>query len=207
VSRRLTPLEGAPTSPPTPQPSASPTPEPTAQPITTTPTSPPTSQPSASPTPEPTGQPVTAAPTSPPTSQPSASPTPEPTGQPITTTPTSPPTSQPVQTVFKHVCVKNEPLRATICAEGATVGGACANEGLKDECGKGGKFCWWAECDDSGSPPPPAPTPPGPTPPSPAPTTPPGPGACEPQGVSCSDVSVNCCNGCSGGKPSLRICL
>lgn len=32
-------------------------------------------------------------------------------------------------------------------------------------------------------------------------------GSCEPAGVSCSDSSVNCCNGCSGGKPSSRVCL
>jgi beta-glucanase (GH16 family) len=31
--------------------------------------------------------------------------------------------------------------------------------------------------------------------------------ACEPAGVDCNDASVNCCNGCSGGKPGSRVCL
>ena len=30
---------------------------------------------------------------------------------------------------------------------------------------------------------------------------------CEPIRVSCTDKSVNCCNGCSGGRPANRVCL
>jgi len=182
-----------PTPPPTLAPATSP---PTGQPVTAAPTSPPTGQPvTAAPTSPPTGQPVTAAPTSLPTPQPSANSTPVPTN--------------PVQKVFKHVCAKNAPLPGTICTEGSVAGfgGECLNVSVNDSCGKGGKFCWWAECDGSGSPPPPSPTTPGPTPPSPTPPAPTPVGSCQLKGVSCSDASVNCCNGCSGGKPDTRVCL
>ena len=45
--------------------------------------------------------------------------------------------------------------------------------------------------------------------PAPAPGPEPAPSPtenCEPKGVSCTLASVNCCNGCSGGKPSKRVC-
>ena len=49
-------------------------------------------------------------------------------------------------------------------------------------------------------------SPPAPTTPSPT-SSPQGGGSCEPAGVSCTDPWVNCCLGCSGGKPSSRVCL
>lgn len=52
---------------------------------------------------------------------------------------------------------------------------------------------------------------PGPTPESPTtqqPVDSPGPGSCDVAGTSCAPGTiVNCCNGCSGGKPSERVCL
>jgi hypothetical protein len=145
-----------------------------------------------SPTPNPTpGQPDTESPTPLPTSDP----TPLPTSLPTTSSPTP-----LMATEFKYVCTKNEPLPSSICADGSTASGDCTTEGQGDSCGKGGKVCWWSACTASSGPPP-APTPPAPTPPAPTPS------ACEPRGVSCTDSSVICCNGCSGGKPSSRKCL
>lgn len=51
-------------------------------------------------------------------------------------------------------------------------------------------------------------SPPNPAPTTPAPITPaPTPGQCEGVGESCSQDTVNCCNGCSSGKKSNRVCL
>jgi hypothetical protein len=51
--------------------------------------------------------------------------------------------------VDMYVCDKNEPLPATICAEGRSPGRKCDDTvvGVSDvKCGKGGKVCWWAKC-------------------------------------------------------------
>jgi hypothetical protein len=155
-----TPAPVAPTNPPTPDPTSVPTNPPTpvpTNPPTPNPTSVPTNLPTAPPTVPPTPNP-TSEPTSPPTPVPSNPPTPNPTALP-TNPPTSPPTVPPtpnptpapvdVQMVDMYVCDKNEPLPATICAEGRSPGRKCDDTvvGVSDvKCGKGGKVCWWAKC-------------------------------------------------------------
>ncbi len=145
----------------------SPTPPPTAG--TPEPTSPPTNDP----TPLPTSPPTTASPTN--------DPTPVPTSPPTTASPTP-----FVATVAKYICAKNEPLPATICADGSAAGGECTTEGQSNSCGKGGKVCWWnSGCPGSSGPepttPPPAPSPEPPT-------------SCSVAGTSCSQSS-ECCSG------------
>jgi hypothetical protein len=99
----------------------------------------------------------------------------------VGSSPTNPPTASP-----------------TVNCVGIQEKSACDNEAA----------CVWegnpknGQCKSSTStgapPPPPAPTPP---------TTPQPTEACVDAGESCSVGSVNCCNGCSGGKPSARKCL
>jgi len=89
---------------------------------------------------------TTKAPTSHPTTLP---PVPAPTSHPTTLPPVPAPTNHPVQTfqtVMKHICSKNKPLPATICADGTLAGGSCSTENRPDACGKGGKVCWWYAC-------------------------------------------------------------
>ena len=205
-----------PSNPPTNVPSELPTPQPTGQPVTADPTPQPTAQPvTADPTPQPTAQPVTAAPTPQPTPNPTPVPSNLPTNVP-TELPTPQPTAQPVPVtaaptnpvLFKHVCAKDSPLPATICAEGNVAGfqDGCFNEGANDLCGKGKNSCFWAEC--SGNPPP-APTTPEPTsltsPPGPTPlTSPPTAGQCP----VCAPTGLACCGNCvDSGKPSNRGCF
>lgn len=137
--------------------------------------------------PPPPPAPTTSAPTNPPTAVPTAEPT------------TAPPTS----TVAMYVCAKNEPLAATICAEGSTAADQCLSEGEGTSCGNGRKRCWWnLECPGEGPPPPSPPSPPSPTPPpvTPSPTA----GGCP----VCSATGLPCCDNCvSGGKPSNRGCF
>lgn len=176
VSAVLETTSGCLVSPPPPPPA----------PTTSAPTNPPTAVPTTGPT-----NPPTAVPTSEPTNPPTAVPTTEPT--------TAPPTS----TVAMYVCAKNEPLAATICAEGSTAADQCLSEGEGTSCGRGGKRCWWnLECPGEGPPPPSPPSPPSPTPP---PVTPnPTAGGCP----VCSATGLPCCGNCvSGGKPSNRGCF
>jgi hypothetical protein len=97
--------------------------------------------------------------------------------------PTSQPTPNPTDTATspKSVCTKEQPLPATICAEGSPADESCSNENSSDSCGKGGKVCWWNACPSGGSSP--APTPPAPTPSN-----------CTPNGSFCN-VDSDCCNG------------
>jgi hypothetical protein len=97
--------------------------------------------------------------------------------------PTSQPTPNPTDTATspKYVCTKEQPLPATICAEGSPADESCSNENSSDSCGKGGKVCWWNACPSGGSSP--APTPPAPTPSN-----------CTPNGSFCN-VDSDCCNG------------
>mmetsp|Transcript_31456 Transcript_31456/g.47028 ORF Transcript_31456/g.47028 Transcript_31456/m.47028 type:complete len:274 (-) Transcript_31456:359-1180(-) len=144
-----------------------------------------TPQPTPNPTPNPT--PATPQPTSPPTmGTPTNDPTPLPTSSPTTSSPTP-----FVATVAKYVCTKNEPLPATICADGSAASGECTTEGQANSCGKGGKMCWWNEECPGTSGPPPAPATPAPTATPPAPTPP---SSCFEAGTSCSQNS-DCCSG------------
>mmetsp|Transcript_25115 Transcript_25115/g.42916 ORF Transcript_25115/g.42916 Transcript_25115/m.42916 type:complete len:218 (-) Transcript_25115:319-972(-) len=103
--------------------------------------------------------------------------------------------SPPVATVDKYICTKNQPLDATICADGSATGGSCTTPNNNKNCGTGGNKCWWAACPDG-------PTTPGPTsPPSPTPS-------CGHKGELCSLFEGNCCDECEGGgPPSGRVCL
>ena len=97
-------------------------------------------------------------------------------------------------TQAKYLCAKNEPLHATICADGSAAGGDCTTEGAGDSCGRGGKVCWWnTGCEGGGGP---TPTPPPPTPPGPCPT-------CGNGEECCPEVGV-CA---TSGKPSSRPCI
>mmetsp|Transcript_29063 Transcript_29063/g.41541 ORF Transcript_29063/g.41541 Transcript_29063/m.41541 type:complete len:643 (+) Transcript_29063:104-2032(+) len=132
-----------------------------------------------SPTPLPTSNP-TPLPTSPPTNgTPTNNPTALPTSPPTTSSPTP-----FVATEAKYICAKNEPLPATICADGSTASDQCTTIGQANSCGRGGKTCWWYDACPSTSGPPPAPSTPPPTPPS----------NCSAQGTSCSQGS-DCCSG------------
>ena len=144
---------------------------------TPSPTNPPT--PNPTPAPVPPTQPPTPVPTSPPTNNPTQAPVP----------PTAPPTPAPTYPpVYKYTCSKWKPADSTICAEGSTAGGECANVGTENSCGKGGKSCWWASC--PGVPPTP--------PPSPSPG---GDPICGATGEPCSGTCID------SGKPSRRGCF
>ena len=188
------PPSSAPVNPPTPNPTNAPTnPQPTPNP-----TNPPTPFPTNPPTPNPTNAPTNP----PPTPNPTNPPTPNPTNA-----PTPPPTSAPVESVAKYVCAKNEPLAATICADGVEASGECTSANVNSGCGKGGKSCWWASCPGTGGGPsptnPPAPEPTNP--PAPEPTNPPAPtGGCN----ICGATGQPCCGTCvDSGKPSNRGCF
>lgn len=162
-----------------PAPTPPPSPQPTNNPTTAAPTNVPTSEPTNPPPP----------PTFPPTKQPTNAPTaPQPTSS-----PTPLPTSAPVASVEKYVCAKNQPLPATICADGRLAGGDCSTAGSNNSCGNGRKSCWWASCPGS---------PPGPTP---APVNAPSP----PTGCSiCGATGEPCCGTCvDKGNPSRRGCF
>jgi hypothetical protein len=66
-----------------------------------------------------------------------------PTSSPLPTTEVY---AAPVESVDKYICNKDDPLPATICAEGSLAGGKCSSVGAADSCGKGEKVCWWASC-------------------------------------------------------------
>jgi hypothetical protein len=171
----------APVNPPTPNPTAFPT-----NPI-------PTPNPTNAPTAFPTNPPPTPNPTNLPTPNPTAFPTFPPPTNPPTPAPTAPPT---VPTITKYVCAKNQPIDATICADGSTAGGSCSDENVNNSCGRKGVTCWWAACPGDGGGPPPSPTPPAPTPPAPT-------GGCP----VCSITGEACCNTCvDWGNPRNRGC-
>jgi hypothetical protein len=164
----------------TPSPTPNPTPPPTQAPVP--PTLPPTPFPTPNPTSPPTQAPV------PPTMPPTPFPTPN---------PTPPPTSAPVVSVDKYVCAKNDPLPATICADGVEAGGDCNSANVNNSCGNGRKSCWWASCPGGGGGGGggPSPTPP-PTPPT---------GGCS----YCSAIEDVCCapKTCiTKGNPANRGC-
>jgi len=112
--------------------------------------------------------------------------TPPPTHLPTSQTTPNPTDAATSATSPKYVCTKDQPLPATICAEGSPADGTCPSVNSSNSCGKGGKVCWWYACPAGDSSP--APTPPAPTPSN-----------CAPIGSFCN-VGSDCCNGSCPSK-------